>query len=172
MVLHLFGVPPAPDAKNQTSMRELIDGRNLFRHRDRIPLDRQADATAKLDRRGRGGRGHERHKEIVRVPVLLGEISSTREGGAATGGDMGMLGVPHGFKAPLFTGPRQLVGPEGIIGGKHLNAEFHGVLLRVEYSAPVMTSCTGKVNENRLFFVDHGGEFGEKLGSSAAFVIP
>src|SRR5262245_30111301 len=83
VVLHLFRVPSASDAKDQATVAELIDGRYLLGHRDGVSFDRQANTAAELDRLGGRRRRSECDKEIMRVPILLREISAGRKWGPA-----------------------------------------------------------------------------------------
>src|SRR5215470_18114759 len=78
VVLHLLSVPAAANAKDQATVGELIDGRYLLGHGDRVTFDRQADAAAKLDRFGGCRRRSKRHKKVMRVPILFGQVPASR----------------------------------------------------------------------------------------------
>jgi hypothetical protein len=72
-------------------------------------------------------RRHQRDERIEGVGVLLGERLAARERGAPAGGDVGMLRHEQRLEAALLGGAGQLVGPDGIVGGEHADAQMHGI---------------------------------------------
>ena len=72
VVLHLFGIPPAPDAELEAPARERVEARHLLGGDDRVALDDEADARADPDALGRRRGGHEGHERIESVGILRG----------------------------------------------------------------------------------------------------
>src|SRR5262245_17080069 len=105
-MFHLFSVPAATDAKQQTAARELVHRRHLFGQDNRIPFNHETNAAAKFDGLCSGGSSHEGNKEIIGVPVVARQISAHRPGATPAGGDMRMLRKPYRFKATFFTRSR------------------------------------------------------------------
>src|SRR5215510_10932452 len=97
----------------------MIHRRDLFGQDNRITFNHETNAAAKLDGTGGGGGRHERHKEIIGMPVVAGEFSANRPGTTSAGRYVRMFRKPHRLEAALFTGAGQFVWTNGVIRSEH-----------------------------------------------------
>src|SRR5262245_66603877 len=78
VIRHLFDVPSAADAKDDSPIRKLVQSRDLFGCYDRVTLDHKADACAQTDPCCRCRGGGESDKRIESVPILLRQVCDPR----------------------------------------------------------------------------------------------
>ena len=116
---------PAADSEQDAAARQLIERRHFLGGDDGIALDQEADAGGELDRLRDGGRGHQRHEGIVRVPVVLRQVAAGRVGRRAARGDVRVLREPDRFEATLLAGAGEIVGADAVVGGEDGDAELH-----------------------------------------------
>ncbi len=91
----LVGIPAEPDAQADSPTREVIAGRDRFRQRDRIMLNRQRHRGGQPDPRGDRTRRTEADPGVQRAQVaVVGQrlVTGRRMGGLALDRDVGVLG--------------------------------------------------------------------------------
>ena len=62
------------------------------------------------------------------MPLLSGQVATAGLVAAAVGGNLSVLREEKGLKATLYRRSGQVVGLDGILGWKHVDAEVHGGL--------------------------------------------
>src|SRR5207244_9763103 len=113
--LHLFSVPPSPDAEQEASVGEQVEARDRLRQRDRIVLDDETDPGPELQVLRRGRRGGEPDEWVERVGILLGQWAAARERRAPARRNVRVLGHEQGLEPALLDGARQLVDTDSIV---------------------------------------------------------
>src|SRR5262249_23894075 len=94
VILHLFGVPSAADAKDGSPVRKPVQRSDLLGCNDRVTLDHKADACGQTEPCcGRGG-GGESDKRIVSVPILTRQVAAGGIRGSAARGNVGVFRKP------------------------------------------------------------------------------
>src|SRR5690606_15869201 len=115
-----------PDAEEEASVRELIDGGDLLGEPDRVALGDETDPGGELQRR-RGGRDcGEREELIVGPPVELGKrrrAVAPAPRRCARRRDMAVFGEPQRLEAALFDGTTEFDRLDRLIGGEDEDAE-------------------------------------------------
>src|SRR5262245_37241548 len=94
VILHLFGVPSAADAEDDSTVRKPVQRSDLLGGDDRVTLDHEADACGQKEsccgRRG-GGKSD---KRVVSVPVLTRQVAAAGIRSSAASGNVSVFRKP------------------------------------------------------------------------------
>jgi hypothetical protein len=102
-----------------------IETGHRLRGHDRVALRHQADAGAELERFRDPRRERKRDEGVVRVPILLRQVTTARPRGLPARRDMRVLGQEQRLEAALFQCGGQLVHSDAVIGGEDEDADMH-----------------------------------------------
>ena len=126
VICHFLRVPTRPDPKHETPVREAIEGRDRFGQDNGVVLTEQTHAGAEGEAFGHGGGRRETGEGIGDVGEVSRHFPAARVRRIAVGRNVGVLREPERLKAPLFGGPRQVVGPDHRLHVVAYETELHG----------------------------------------------
>ena len=111
VVGQLLLVPPDPDAEQEPSAREPVQGRDRLGQIEQVVLEGQGHPGAEQQIPRRGGGEKQREERVDHPLVLLGHLATRRVGRAAGDGDMRVLPDPERV-VPRALSSRASVGRE------------------------------------------------------------
>src|SRR5208282_4386687 len=124
VIFHLLDVPSAADSEHDAPAGDHVERSDFLCQRDRIALDNEAYARAQLQLLGNRRNGAERDEWIMRMPVLLRQISTAREGRLSRSGNMGVLGKPQRLEVTLLGLEPEFDRLNRVVSRKHRNCKL------------------------------------------------
>src|SRR5262245_11459017 len=108
VILHLFGVPSAADAKDSSPVRKPVQRSDFLGGNDRVTLDHKADTRGQTESCCGSRGGGKSDKRVVSVPVLTRQVAAAGIRSSAASGNVSVFRKPDRLESALLYLTRQL----------------------------------------------------------------